>query len=121
MKYILLIHRDEKDWNKLSEAERELVLGEYMQFFQQIKSTGHYLASDRLHPTSSARSVRVRNGNRLVTDGPFVETREQLGGYILIDAKDFDEATGIAARVPTAKWGTVEVRPVMDLPAGLAT
>jgi hypothetical protein len=121
MKYILLIHRDEKDWSKLSESEQEEVLGAYAQFFQQIKSSGHYLASDRLHPTSSARSVRVRNGKRLVTDGPFVETREQLGGYILIDAKDFDEAIGIAARVPTAQWGTVEVRPVMANPGGSAT
>ena len=118
MKYVLLIHRDEKGWGKLSESEQEKILGEYTQFFQEIKASGHYLSDNRLQPTSSARSVRLRNGKRLVTDGPFVETREQLGGYILIDAKDLDEAIGIAARVPTAKWGTVEVRPVMDVPAG---
>ena len=77
MKYILLIHRDEKGYSNLSESEREEILGEYMQFFQEIKSSGHYLDSNRLEPTTSARSVRVRNGNQLVTDGPFVETREQ--------------------------------------------
>ena len=117
MKYLLLIHHEEKGWGKLSESEREQVLAEYAQFYKQIQSSGHYLSSSRLQPTSSARRVQVRNGKQLVTDGPFVETREQLGGYFLIEAKDLDEAVGIAARVPSAKWGTVEVRPVMDVPA----
>jgi hypothetical protein len=116
MKYILLIHHDEKASDKLSETERQQILGEYREFTRQIKSSSHYLASAPLHPTSEARSVRVRNGKPLVTDGPFAETREQLGGYFLIDAKDLDEAIGIAARIPTARRGTVEVRPVIEVP-----
>jgi hypothetical protein len=112
MKYMLLIHHDEKAWEKLSKTERQRIVEEYRQFTQQIKSSGHYLAGAPLHPTAAASSVRVRNGKRLVTDGPFAETREQLGGYFLIDAKDLDEAIGIATRIPAARWGTVEVRPV---------
>ncbi|MCI0418011.1 MAG: YciI family protein [Acidobacteria bacterium] len=112
MKYILLIHHDEKAWDKLSETERQQIVGQYRQFTQQIKSSGHYLGGAPLQPTSAASSVRVRSGKRLVTDGPFAETREQLGGYFLIDAKDLDEAIGIATRIPAARWGTVEVRPV---------
>ena len=117
MKYMLLIYHDEKASSTLSETERQQILEEYMRLTQQIKSSGHYLASAPLQPTSAASSVRVRNGKRLVTDGPFAETREQLGGYFLIEAKDLDEAIGIAARIPTARRGTVEVRPVMDVPA----
>jgi hypothetical protein len=117
MKYILLIHQDEKAWEQLSEPEREEIFRDYMEFSQEIKSDGHYIASARLHPASTARSVRVRGGKRLVTDGPFIETREQLGGYFLIEAKDLEEAIGIATRAPTARRGTIEVRPVMDVPA----
>ncbi len=117
MKYMLLIHDDEQAWGKLSESERQLIFGEYGQFTQQIKSSGHYLAGAQLQPTSTATSVRVRNGKRLLTDGPFAETREQLGGYYLVDAKDLDDAIDIAARIPSARLGTVEVRPVVDIPA----
>jgi hypothetical protein len=125
MKYMLLIHQDEKvspcaggvAWGKLSEAEQQQIFGEYMHFIQQIKASGHYLASAPLHPTSAATSVRVRDGKRLVTDGPFAETREQLGGYFLIQAKDLDEAIGIATRIPSTRWGTIEVRPVMEVAA----
>ncbi len=120
MKYMLLIHDDEQAWGKLSESERQLIFGEYGQFTQQIKSSGHYLAGAQLQPTSTATSVRVRNGKRLLTDGPFAETREQLGGYFLIDAKNLDDAISIAGRIPAARVGTVEIRPVMEI-AGLPT
>jgi hypothetical protein len=117
MKYMLLIYYDEQT---LSETEREACYVESTQLAHQIKSSGQYLAANPLHPTSMATSVRVRDGKRLVTDGPFAETREQLGGYFLIDAKDLDAAIGIAARIPTARKGTVEVRPVVEIP-GLPT
>jgi hypothetical protein len=117
MKYMLLIYYDEQ---ALSETEREACYVESTQLAHQIKSSGQYLAANPLHPTSMATSVRVRDGKRLVTDGPFAGTREQLGGYFLIDAKDLDAALGIAARIPTARKGTVEVRPVVEIP-GLPT
>ena len=115
MKYMLLIHDDEKAWAKMTDAERQRIYGEYGQFGQQIKDTGHYLAGAQLQPTTTATSVRVRDGKRLVTDGPFAETREQLGGYYLVNAKDLDEAIGITARIPSAKAGTIEVRPVVEM------
>jgi len=117
MRYLLLIYLDEQT---LSETEREKCYVESAQLAHEIHSTGQYLAAAPLHPTSTATSIRVREGRRLVTDGPFAETREQLGGYFLIDAKDLDEAIGIAARIPMARRGTVEVRPVMEV-AGLPT
>ena len=117
MKYMLLIYLDEQ---ALSETEREQCYVESAQLAQELHSSGQYLAAAPLHPTSTATSVRVRDGKRLVTDGPFAETREQLGGYFLIDAKDLDEAIGIAARIPVARKGTVEIRPVMEIP-GLPT
>jgi len=117
MKYMLLIYADEQ---MMSETEREACYVEFTQLAHQIKSSGQYLAANPLHPTSMATSVRMRDGKRLVTDGPFAETREQLGGYFLIDAKDLDVAIGIAARIPMARKGTVEVRPVIEIP-GLPT
>ena len=113
MKYMLLIYLDEQ---ALSEAERQQCYAESTQLAQEIHSSGQYLAANPLHPTSMATSVRVRNGKRLVTDGPFAETREQLGGYFLIEANNLDDAIGIAARIPMARKGTVEVRPVIDIP-----
>jgi len=113
MKYMLLIYRDER---ALSETERAECYEESTQLVHEIHSNGQFLAANPLHPTSLATSVRVRNGKRLVTDGPFAETREQLGGYFLIDAKDLDQAIGIAARIPMARKGTVEVRPVIEIP-----
>lgn len=113
MKYMLLIYEDERS---LGESERELCYEESVQLVQELNSSGKYLAAAPLHPTSTATSVRIRDGKRLVTDGPFAETREQLGGYYLIDAKDLDEAIGIAALIPGARRGTVEVRPVIELP-----
>jgi hypothetical protein len=120
MKYMLLIYDDEKVWSKFSEAERRKLFGEYMQFGEQIRSSGNHLAGAPLQPTSAARSVRVREGKRLVTDGPFAETREHLGGYFLIDAANLDEAIRIAARIPGARKGTVAIRPAMEIP-GLPT
>jgi hypothetical protein len=117
MKYMLLIYDDERTWGKFSEAERKQLFGEYMQFTEQIRSGGQYLAGAALQPTSVATSVRIRDGKRVVTDGPFAETREQLGGYYLIEAKDLDEAIAIGARIPSARLGTIEVRPVMEMPA----
>jgi hypothetical protein len=117
MKYLLLIYGDE---HALSETEREACYAESTQLAHQLTSSGQYLAANPLHPTSMATSIRVRDGKRFVTDGPFAETREQLGGYFLIDAKDLDEAIGIAARIPIARKGTVEIRPVLEI-AGLPT
>ena len=113
MKYMLLIYLDE---HALSEVEREQCYRESVQLAREIESTGQYVASAPLHPTSTAASVRVRKGRRLVTDGPFAETHEQLGGYFLVDAKDRDEAIAIAERIPMARRGTVEVRPVIEIP-----
>ena len=113
MKYMLLIYLDEQ---ALNETERQECYAESTQLAHDIHSSGHYLAANPLQPTSMATSVRMRNGKRLVTDGPFAETREQLGGYFLIEANNLDEAIGIAARIPMARKGTVEVRPVIDIP-----
>ena len=116
MLYLLLIYDDEKVWEAMPEAQRNELFGEYMTFTKQIKDSGHYRAGEALQPISTATSVRVRDGKTSRTDGPFAETREQLGGYYLIDAKDLDEATAIAARIPSARIGTIEVRPIMPTP-----
>src|SRR5215211_9017716 len=112
MKYMLLIYVDE---HTLSETEREACYVESTQLAREIKSSGQYLAANPLQPTSMATSVRVRDGKRFVTDGPFAETREQLGGYFLIDAKDLDTAIAIATQIPMASRGTVEIRPILEL------
>ena len=117
MKYMLLVYLDEK---VLSEEEREHCYVESAQLAQQIKSNGQYLSAGPLHPISTATSIRIRDGKRLVTDGPFAETREQLGGYYLIEAPNLDEAIGIAERIPVARVGTIEIRPVLEIP-GLPT
>jgi hypothetical protein len=115
MQYLLLIYQNEKAWSTMSEAEQGAAFGEYMQFTKDIKASGHHRAGEALQPIATATTVRVRNGKTTTTDGPFAETREQLGGYYLIEAKDLDEATKIAARIPDARIGdgSVEVRPVM--------
>lgn len=113
MQYMLLIYMDE---NALNDAEREACYQESTNFTHELNASGRYLAAAPLHPTSTATSVRVRDGKRLVTDGPFAETREQLGGYFLVEAENLDEALAIAERIPGAKFGTVEVRPVVELP-----
>ncbi len=115
MQYMLLVYLDE---NAMNETERERCYGESVQLTQDLNANGQFLAASPLHSVATATSVRMRDGKRLVTDGPFAETREQLGGYFLIEAKDLDEAIGIAARIPVARLGTVEIRPVVQL-AGL--
>ena len=112
MKYMLLVYSDEQAWSKMTEAERGKVAGEFRQFTQSIEASGHYQAGSQLQRTTT--SVRVRDGKRLLTDGPFAETREQLGGYYLIEAKDLNEAIEIAERVPSSRFGTVEVRPLVE-------
>ena len=115
MRYMLLIYDDEKIWATMPEDERQKIFGEYMQFSKDVTESGHYKSGAPLQPTSKATSVKVRNGKRLVTDGPFAETREQLGGYYIVDAKDLDEATAIAARIPSVRTGSIEVRPIMEM------
>lgn len=113
MQYLLLIYDPETAWETMPEAERNQMFGEYTTFTSDIKASGHHRAGDALQPTRTATTVRVRDGKITTTDGPFAETREQLGGYYLIEAKDLDEATRIAARIPSAKIGSIEVRPIM--------
>jgi len=112
MKYMLLVYLDEQ---VLSDSEREHCYVESARLTQDLNASGQYLAASPLHPVSTATSVRVRDDKRVVTDGPFAETREQLGGFYLIEARDLDEAMNIAERIPPAKFGTVEIRPVMEI------
>ncbi|HWA81946.1 MAG TPA: YciI family protein [Fimbriimonadaceae bacterium] len=109
---MLLIYGDE---NALNEDEREACYVESAGLTQELHAAGKYLGAAPLHPTATAKSVRVREGTRFVTDGPFAETHEQLGGFFLVEARDADEALGIAERIPAARWGTVEVRPVIEI------
>ena len=112
MKYLCLIYSDEKTWERMPKAEVDAVMGEYFAFTDDIKQNGKYIAGDALQPTPTATTVRVRNGKISATDGPFAETKEQLGGYYLIDAKDLNDAIGVAAKIPSARIGSVEVRPI---------
>lgn len=114
MQYMLLIYLDEQG---LTEAKREECYLESAQFAHELMAKGQYLAAAPLHPTATATSVRLRDGKPLVTDGPFAETREQLGGYFLIDVENLDVAIDIAARIPAGRWGTVEIRPVVEVPS----
>jgi hypothetical protein len=113
---MLLICRDEPAWAALSAAERHQVYAEMLALSQELTARGQYLGGMPLHPASAATSVRVRNGKPVVTDGPFAETREQLGGYMIIDVENLDEAIAVAARIPLARTSTVEVRPVREGP-----
>jgi hypothetical protein len=112
MKYMLLVYLDEK---ALSDSERETCYVKSAQLAQDLSAKGQYVSAGPLHPVATATSVRVRNGKRLVTDGPFAETREQLGGYYLIEAGDLDEAIRIAERIPVSTVGTIEIRPVLEI------
>jgi hypothetical protein len=113
MQYLLMIYRSEAELGKMSDADRQKMAGEYGAFTQSIIQSGHFKAGDGLQPVTTATTVRVREGKILTTDGPFAETREQLGGYYLVEAKDLDAAIGIAARIPGARDGSIEIRPIM--------
>src|SRR5713101_6510341 len=113
MQYLLLIYRSDAEYGQMGPAERKQVTAEYGAFTQAIVQSGHFKAGDGLQPTTTATTVRVREGKMLTTDGPFAETREQLGGYYLVEAKDLDTAIALAARIPEAREGSIEVRPVM--------
>ncbi len=113
MNYLLLIYVDENRQPKSTPAESQAISKEYGTFTQEIAKSGHYKGGDALQPTSTATTVRVRDGKTQLTHGPFAETREQLGGYYMVDAKDLDEAAAIAARIPGARVGSIEVRPIM--------
>ena len=115
MKYLCLIYSDETGWPKLPKAEADKWMGEFMDFSDSIKASGRYVGSNRLQPTSTATTVRIRDGKVSTTDGPFAETKEQLGGYYLIEARDLNEAISIASRIPGARIGSVEVRPVAEV------
>ncbi len=114
MQYLLLIYENEAKREARVGEEQAAYMAGYHQFTKDIIAAGAFRAGDALHPTSTATSVRVRDGETLVTDGPFAETREQLGGYYLVEAEDLDQAIDIARRIPTASCGTIEVRPIMD-------
>jgi hypothetical protein len=118
MQYILLIYGDESNMKNATQADRNAMMAEYGEYTQSIIKTGNMKAGDGLQPSATATTVRVRDGKTLRTDGPFVESKEQLGGYYLVEAKDLDEATKLAARIPGARSGAIEVRPVMVLPPG---
>jgi hypothetical protein len=113
MQYMLLIYDNEKMWPSMDEKERNALMGEYFAYTEELKKSGKLVAGDALQPTNTATTVRVRNGKPLTTDGPFAETKEQLGGYYLIEAKDLDEAMDWAAKIPGSRLGSIEVRPVM--------
>jgi hypothetical protein len=113
MQYLLLIYQNEAEFGKMDAAARQKVSAEYGAYTQSIVQSGNFKAGDGLQPTTTATTVRVRDGKALTTDGPFAETREQLAGYYLVEAKDLDAALGMAARIPGARTGSVEVRPVM--------
>jgi hypothetical protein len=118
LKYMLLIYADEQSW---TEPERQLCYGESTDLAHHLQAKGQYISASPLQPVSTATSVRVREGRRTVTDGPFAETREQLGGFFMIEAKDLDEAIAVAGRIPAARKGTVEIRPVVEIPGLPAT
>ena len=117
MQYMLLIYNDESSWSTMSEEESQAVMGEYFAYTEWLQKSGLMQAGAALQPTPTARTVRVRDGERMVSDGPFAETREQLGGYYLIDAESEEQALEAAAKIPDVRRGSIEVRPVMQIPA----
>ena len=114
MKYLCLIYDDEQVMAGMSPSEGQAFMGEYFGFTEGIRQSGHYVAGEALHPVSTATTVRVRNGSVSTTDGPFAETKEQLGGFYLIEARDLNDAIQVASRIPSARTGSIEVRPVVD-------
>jgi hypothetical protein len=116
MKYLLLIYDDEQMWAGMTQEESQGLMQEYMAYSEEAFGNGVAKAGDALQPTSTATTVRVRDGQTLTTDGPYAETKEQLGGYYLVEAADLDEAIRWAAKIPSARIGSIEVRPVMEFP-----
>jgi len=121
MQYMLLIYNDEPAWLALDAEKRSEITGEYLSLVEALRVTGQYLDGAPLQPSSVATTVRVRSGEQLVTDGPFADTKEQLGGFFMVEAESIDEAIEIAARLPGARYGTIEVRPVAPVPAEAAS
>ena len=115
MKYLCLIYSDETMWPKLSKADADSMMAEYMAFTESVKKSGHYLGGNRLQPTHTSTTLRSRNGKLSTTDGPFAETKEQLGGYYLIEARDLNDAIQIAGRIPSVRVGSIEVRPIAEM------
>ena len=116
MKYLLLIYEKEANWAGMSEADKGKVFEEYMDYSRRARKNGQYVAGAALQPVTTATTVRVKNGKTLSTDGPFAETKEQLGGFYLMEAKDLDEAIALAAGIPAARTGSIEIRPIMPTP-----
>ena len=116
MKYLLLIYENEAAFAGMPEAEQGKIFEEYMTYSKRIKKDGNYLAGEALEPVSTATTVRVKDGKTLTTDGPFAETREQLGGFYMVEARNLDEAIALAAAIPASRTGSIEVRPVMPTP-----
>ena len=114
MKYLCLIYDREREWDAMSQAEADAYMAECVAAGEEIEAGGHLVASEALHPVAAAATVRVRDGRMSITDGPFAETKEQLGGFYLIEARDRDEAVRLAAKIPAARTGSIEVRPVVD-------
>ena len=117
MKYLCLIYDEEKKLSGMSKSDGDAMMGEYFAFTEGIKKSGHYLGGNALQPVQTATTVRVRNGKISTTDGPFAETQEQLGGYYLIEAKDLNDAIQVAAKIPSSRIGSIEVRPIMEFNA----
>lgn len=114
MKYLCLVYEDEQVQNAMTREEREAAMGEYMVLGEELERGGRLLAGEELQPVAAATTVRIRNGRVTVTDGPFAETREQLGGFFLVEARDLNEALQLAQRIPAARTGSIEVRPVAE-------
>ena len=114
MRYLCLIYVEETKMATMSKGEQDAFMGEYFAFTEDIKKSGHYIGGEALQPVGTATTVRMRSGKMSTTDGPFAETKEQLGGYYLINAKDLNDALQVASRIPSAKTGTVEVRPIQE-------
>jgi hypothetical protein len=114
MRYLCLIYDDEKKVNAMPKSESDAFTGAYFAFTEDIRKSGHYVAGEALQPVQTATTVRVRNGKMSTTDGPFAETKEQLGGFYLITARDLNDAIQVASRIPSARLGSVEVRPIME-------
>ena len=115
MQYLLLIYDEEKNWETMSDEERNGLFGEYGAYTQELQASGKLVGGNPLQPTTTATTVRVRDGEQVVTDGPFAETKEQLGGYYLIEAKDLNDAIQVASRIPAARTGSIEVRPIQAM------